>query len=93
MKTAIYARISTVGKGQDVDLQLRDLRNYAQARGWEIFQEYIDNGVSGRKDKRPALDQLMSEAHKRRFGAVLVWRFDRFARCTKHLVTSLASRY
>ena len=54
MKAAIYGRVSTIGKGQDVDLQLRDLRNYAQARGWKIFREYIDNGVSGRKDKRPA---------------------------------------
>ena len=89
MKAAIYGRVSTMGKGQDVDLQLRDLRNYAQARGWKIFREYIDNGVSGRKDKRPALDQLMNDAHKKRFDAVLVWRFDRFARSTKHLVTSL----
>ena len=89
MKAAIYARVSTIGKGQDVDLQLRDLRNYAQARGWEIFKEYIDNGVSGRKDKRPALDQLVNDARKERFDVVLVWRFDRFARSTKHLVTSL----
>jgi len=89
MKAAIYGRVSTIGKGQDVDLQLRDLRNYAQARGWKIFKEYIDNGVSGRKDKRPALNQLMNDARKKRFDAVLVWRFDRFARSTKHLVTSL----
>jgi DNA invertase Pin-like site-specific DNA recombinase len=89
MKAAIYARVSTTGKGQDVDLQLRDLRNYVEARGWKIFKEYIDDGVSGRKDKRLALDQLMNDARKKRFDAVLVWRFDRFARSTKHLVTSL----
>ena len=89
MKAAIYGRVSTIGKGQDVDLQLRDLRSYAQARGWKIFKEYIDNGVSGRKDKCPALNQLMNDARKKRFDAVLVWRFDRFARSTKHLVTSL----
>jgi DNA invertase Pin-like site-specific DNA recombinase len=89
MKAAIYGRVSTMGKGQDVDLQFRDLRSYVQARGWKIFREYIDNGVSGRKDKRPALDQLMNDARKKRFDAVLVWRFDRFARSTKHLVTSL----
>ncbi len=89
MKAAIYGRVSTIGKGQDVDLQLRDLRSYAQARRWKIFKEYIDNGVSGRKDKRPALDQLMNDARKKRFDAVLVWRFDRFARSTKHLVTTL----
>lgn len=89
MKAAIYGRVSTIGKGQDVDLQLRDLRNYAKARGWETFKEYIDNGISGRKSRRPALDQLMNDARKRHFDAVLVWRFDRFARSTKHLVTSL----
>lgn len=89
MKTAIYARVSTANKGQDVDLQLRDLRSYVQARGWEIFKEYVDPGVSGRKDKRPYLDSMMDDARKRRFDAVVVWRFDRFARSTKHLVTAL----
>jgi DNA invertase Pin-like site-specific DNA recombinase len=89
MKATIYARVSTMGKGQDVDLQPRDLRGFAQARGWKIFREYINNGVSGRKDRRPTLDQLMNDARKKRVYAVLVWRFDRFARSTKHLVTSL----
>ncbi len=55
----------------------------------EIFKEYCDNGVSGRKDSRPALDRLISDARKRRFDAVLCWRFDRFARSTKHLITAL----
>ncbi len=86
---AIYARVSTVGKGQDVNLQLRDLRAYVTSRGLSILREYVDDGVSGRKDKRPALDLLMNDARKRRFDAVLVWRFDRFARSTKHLVTAL----
>ena len=86
---AVYARVSTVGKGQDVDMQLRDLRAYATSRGLSIFKEYVDDGISGRKDKRPALDGLMNDARKRRFDAVLVWRFDRFARSTKHLVTAL----
>ena len=88
-KVALYARVSTTGKGQDVDLQLRDLRSYVEARGWETFKEYVDNGVSGRKDKRPSLDSMMNDARKKRFDAVLVWRFDRFARSTKHLVTPL----
>lgn len=88
-KVAIYARVSTTGKGQDVDLQLRDLRNYVEARGWQTFREYVDNGISGRKDRRPSLDMLMNDARKKRFDAVLVWRFDRFARSTKHLVTAL----
>ena len=86
---AIYARVSTVGKGQDVDMQLRDLRAYATSRGLSIFKEYVDDGISGRKDKRPALDMLMNDARKRRFDTILVWRFDRFARSTRHLVTAL----
>ena len=86
---AVYARVSTAGKGQDVDMQLRDLRAYATSRGLLIFKEYVDDGISGRKDKRPALDMLMNDARKRKFDAVLVWRFDRFARSTKHLVTAL----
>ena len=89
MKTAIYARISTTDKGQDVDLQLRDLRAYVQSRGYTIFKEFIDEGVSGSKDKRPMLDAMMNDAKKKRFDTVLVWRFDRFARSTKHLVTAL----
>jgi len=88
-KVAIYARVSTADKGQDVTLQLRDLRNYVEARGWTTFKEYVDNGISGTKDKRPALDELMNDAKKRKFDVVLVWRFDRFARSTKHLITAL----
>jgi len=89
MKVAIYARVSTTNKGQDVDLQLRDLRAYIETRKLTVFAEYIDKGVSGTKDTRPALDQLMNDARKRRFNMVLVWRFDRFARSTRHLVTAL----
>jgi DNA invertase Pin-like site-specific DNA recombinase len=89
MKTAIYARVSTTGKGQDVDMQLRDLRSYAKSRGMEVFKEYCDNGISGRKDNRPELNKLMADARKKKFDAVLCWRFDRFARSTKHLVTAL----
>jgi DNA invertase Pin-like site-specific DNA recombinase len=88
-KTAIYARVSTSGKGQDVEMQLRDLRSFAQSRGLEVYNEYCDNGISGRKDTRPALDKLMSDARKKKFDAVLCWRFDRFARSTKHLVIAL----
>ncbi len=89
MRVAIYARVSTTGKGQDVEMQLNDLRSYAQSRSMEVFREYCDNGISGRRDSRPALDKLMSDTRKRRFDAVLCWRFDRFARSTKHLITAL----
>jgi DNA invertase Pin-like site-specific DNA recombinase len=54
-----------------------------------LITEYVDTGVSGAKEKRPALDQLMGDARKRKLDAILVWRFDRFARSTKHLLTAL----
>jgi len=86
-RVAIYARVSTTD--QSTDSQLLDLRRYVADRGWRIFKEYTDNGVSGTKDNRPALNQLMDDAKKRRFSVVLVWRFDRFARSTKHLILAL----
>ena len=85
-RVAVYARVST--GDQSVDLQLRDLRDYVERQGWEAT-EFVDEGVSGRKQSRPALDRLMKEARRKRFDVVLVWRFDRFARSTKHLVTAL----
>ena len=86
-RIAIYARVSTTD--QSTDNQLLDLRRYVSDRGWRIFREYCDNGISGTKDSRPALNELMSDAKKRRFDAVLVWRFDRFARSTRHLINAL----
>jgi DNA invertase Pin-like site-specific DNA recombinase len=85
-RVALYARVST--SDQSPESQLRDLRQYATARGLEIF-EYVDSGFSGAKQNRPALDRLMDDARKRRFDSVLVWRFDRFARSTKHLLLAL----
>jgi len=86
-KSALYVRVST--NEQDPTMQLSDLRRYAQQRGVEIYNEYVDVGVSGTKASRPALDALMDAARKRLFDVVLVWRFDRFARSTKHLVDAL----
>jgi len=88
-RVAIYARVSTKNNGQNPETQLMALREYAKARGFEVFHEYIDIGISGAKEKRPALDQLMDHARKRSFDAVLVARFDRFARSTRHLVLAL----
>ncbi len=88
-QVALYARVSTKNNGQDPETQLIALREYAKARGFEIFSEYVDVGISGAKEKRPELDQLMDHARKRRFDAVLVARFDRFARSTRHLVLAL----
>jgi len=86
-KVAIYGRVST--KDQDPESQLLDLRKYVKLRNWAIYQEYVDWGVSGAKESRPALDKLMKDARKRKFDILLVWKFDRFARSTKHLVTAL----
>ncbi len=87
MRIAIYARVST--KDQSCDLQLRDLRAYCAARGFSLQREYVDVGESGAKDSRPQLNELMSAARKRLFDAAVVWRFDRFARSTKHLLLAL----
>src|ERR1019366_4315559 len=88
IRVALYARVST-NNGQDPEVQLRELREYCQRRGWEIVREYVDVGISGTKAKRPELDRLMTDAHRRRFDGVVCWRFDRFARSVSHLLRAL----
>lgn len=88
-RVALYARVSTKNSGQDPETQLIALREYAKARGFEALGEYVDVGISGSKEKRPALDRLMKDARQRKFDAVLVARFDRLARSTRHLVLAL----
>ena len=88
-RTALYARISTSNNGQSPEMQLRELREYCERRGWTVAGEYVDTGISGAKDRRPELDRLMSDAHKRRFDTVAVWKFDRFARSLSHLLRAL----
>lgn len=85
----IYARVSTAN-GQSPEMQLAELREYASARGWDVFSEYVDQGVSGTKESRPELNRLMADAHRRRFDTILVWKIDRFGRSLKHLINSLA---
>ena len=87
MRIGIYARVST--KDQSCELQVRDLRAYCAARGFDLVREYVDVGQSGAKDSRPELNKLMDDARKRQFDAIVVWRFDRFARSTKHLLSAL----
>jgi DNA invertase Pin-like site-specific DNA recombinase len=89
MKAALYARVSTVGHGQDPEMQLRELREYVARRGWDLAAEFVDLGISGSKEKRPELDRLLTEAHRRRFDTVIVWKFDRFARSVSHLLRAL----
>jgi len=89
MRAALYARVSTANNGQDPRVQTRELQEYCQRRGWTVAGEYVDIGISGTKEKRPELDRLLADAHRRRFDAVVVWRFDRFARSVSHLLRAL----
>lgn len=89
MRAALYARVSTTNHGQDVGMQVRELRQFCEARGWEVVGEYRDEGISGTKEKRPELDRLMAEAHRRKFDVAVVWKFDRFARSVSHLLRAL----
>ena len=86
MRSAIYARVSTLD--QEPENQLAELRRYTAARGWSAT-EYVDRGVSGAKDRRPALDRLLIDARRRRFDVVVVWRLDRLGRNLRHLITLL----
>src|SRR6202047_2218728 len=88
MRAAIYARVSTANNGQDPGAQTRDLGEFCERRGRSLV-EYVDIGISGTKEKRPALDTLMADAHKRKFDVVVVARFDRFARSVSHLLRAL----
>jgi|SRR5437899_3329065 len=89
-RVAIYARVSTTNHGQDAGMQTREMGQFAEARGWQLADEYIDNGVSGSTDSRPELNRLMADAKRRRFDVVLVWKLDRFGRSLRHLVNALA---
>ena len=84
MRVAIYCRCST--SEQTVDLQLDQLMDYAKARELEIVETYVDEGVSGAREKRPALDRLLADAHRRQWDTVLVWKLDRLGRSLSHLI-------
>ena len=89
MRVALYARVSTCN-GQSPQMQVAELREYAFRRGWEVFSEYVDSGISGSTESRPELNRLMADAHRRHFDVVLCWKVDRFGRSLKHLVNALA---
>ena len=87
MRVAIYARVSTAD--QNEAMQVEELRQRCQHREWNIASEYVDHGYKGATSRRPELDRLMRDAARSRFDIVLVYRFDRFARSMRHLVTAL----
>jgi len=88
-RVALYARVSTLNHGQDPEVQLRELRAYCERRGFEIADTYIDKGIKGSREHRPALDKLMTDCRKRLVDGVVVYRYDRFARSLRHLVNAL----
>jgi DNA invertase Pin-like site-specific DNA recombinase len=87
MRVAVYARVSTAD--QTCENQLLELREYCTARRWRAPVEYVDTGVSGSKDRRPALDSLIRDARRRRFDVLVCWRLDRLGRNLRHLVSML----
>jgi DNA invertase Pin-like site-specific DNA recombinase len=87
LRTALYARTST--HKQDTDLQLSELRDFADRAHYQIIGEFIDEGVSSGRGSRPKLEELMVMARRRQVDVVLVWRFDRFARSTRELMNAL----
>ena len=86
MKAAIYARVSTLD--QEPENQLQELRRYVAAREWTAT-EFVDRGVSGSKERRPALDMLIRDAKRRRFDVLVCWRLDRLGRNLRHLILLL----
>ena len=85
-RAAIYARVSTFD--QTTENQIMELRRYAESRAWTA-NEYVDEGVSGSTDHRPALDTLLRDARRRRFDVLVCWRLDRLGRNLKHLILFL----
>lgn len=85
-RVALYCRVSTIHHGQSVDMQLHDLRKLAEQRGFQIVREYKDEGISGSKNSRPALDAMLADAKRGKFQILLTWRLDRLGRSTAHLI-------
>lgn len=85
-RVALYVRVSTTG--QNTKAQQTELRAYAETRGWTVARVYTDQ-ISGAVHNRPALQELMKDCNRRKVDIVLVWKFDRFARSLRHLVTAL----
>jgi DNA invertase Pin-like site-specific DNA recombinase len=89
MRVAIYARVST--DDQNCALQLEALRAHCKRWEYEVTQEYVDQGVSGKNASRPALDKLLADAREKRFDAVIVWKIDRFGRSVKNFTQHLCT--
>ena len=87
-RVALYARVSML-VGQNPEMQLTELREYAARRGWQVVGEFVDR-ASGANERRPALNRLMADARQRKFDMIAVWKLDRFGRSLRHLVNAIA---
>src|SRR5690349_12592234 len=87
MRCALYARASTLD--QHTQNQMQELKAYAAGRGWVVAHEFLDEGISGSKERRPALDRLMADARRGRIDVICVWSLDRFGRSLAHVVTTV----
>ena len=85
---AIYGRVSTL-TNQNTAMQVRDLRELADRRGFKVLYEYLDEGFSGAKSSRPALDEMLADAKRGKFRILLVWKLDRLGRSLAHLIRLL----
>lgn len=83
-KVAIYARVSTIEQaeeGYSIDEQIRVLNEFCERKGYRVYDEYVDRGISGKNIKgRPAIQRLLMDAEKKKFDVVLVWKMNRLAR-------------
>jgi DNA invertase Pin-like site-specific DNA recombinase len=85
-RAALYGRVST--EEQDEGMQIREMRERCQSRQWDAM-EFIDHGISGGKENRPALDEMMKQVRRGKFEVVMVYKFDRFARSLRQLILAL----
>jgi len=90
-RAAIYLRVSTTDR-QTTENQRVALARVAQHRNWTIVQTYEDTGISGAKgrDKRPAFDQMLRDAVRRKFDILMVWSIDRLGRSVLHVANAMA---
>ena len=84
MRVGIYARVST--SDQTTDTQLIPLREYCNRNGYEVVGEYLDDGYSGRDDKRPEFERMLSDMRAGNFDTVICYKLDRIGRSLKHLL-------
>jgi len=89
-KVAVYGRVSTTDKGQNVETQLLPLRDFCKAQGWEIHKEYIDLASALDIAHRTAWRELLDDAAKKKFSVVLVFKLDRAFRSVKHMHDTLS---